>query len=105
MKFKVITGIFEGTIFEGVKKQNRIINLNSIGQSFPVENCQIFEAYHGEIIGNKYIISKIESNNTFVYCCRLLNKKGNPIKGGKGAGGMFFAHEFDIKENIKTILK
>ena len=103
MKFKVTTGIFENTIFEGVKKENRIINLNSTGQSFPVENCQIFEAYHGETIGNKYIISKIESNNTFVYGCRLLNKKGTPIKGGKGAGGMFFAHEFNINESIKTI--
>jgi hypothetical protein len=37
--YKVIIGIFEGTIFNGEVINNRVYNLNTKGQSYPVENC------------------------------------------------------------------
>jgi len=50
-KYIVINGIFEGTIFNGVNfngtsVNDRIVNLDSVGQSFPVENCIDLESYN-----------------------------------------------------------
>ena len=39
--YKCISGIFEGLIFKGEQSGNRILNLNSWGQSFPSENCEL----------------------------------------------------------------
>ena len=39
MKYQVIKGIFEGVIFEGKIINNRIFNLETEGQSYPIENC------------------------------------------------------------------
>lgn len=36
----VTTGIFTGTIFNGTPNNNRITNNDTIGQSFPAENCE-----------------------------------------------------------------
>lgn len=41
--YKVITGIFENTLFRGKEDHanKRIINIDSAGQSYPAENCKI----------------------------------------------------------------
>lgn len=38
-KYIVIKGIFEGTIFNGIEKNGRIYNVDTVGQSYPLENC------------------------------------------------------------------
>lgn len=42
MKYKVITGIFEGHIFEGEISFNgkTVWDLNSYGRGYPIENCK-----------------------------------------------------------------
>lgn len=37
--WKVIKGIFKGCEFKGKPLNDRIINLDSVGQSFPIQNC------------------------------------------------------------------
>ncbi len=37
--WKVIKGIFKGHEFNGKPLNGRIIDLDSAGQSFPIENC------------------------------------------------------------------
>ena len=37
--YKVIFGIFEGTVFKGEIIKDRVHNINSVGQSFPIQNC------------------------------------------------------------------
>lgn len=37
--YKVIFGIFEGTIFKGKVIGNRVYNLDTEGQSYLLENC------------------------------------------------------------------
>ena len=39
MKYQVTSGIFEGTIFNGCVQSNRVLNTDTIGQSYPIENC------------------------------------------------------------------
>jgi hypothetical protein len=41
LRYKVIRGIFSGLVFKGCvnSDKTRIINLNTIGQSYPIENC------------------------------------------------------------------
>lgn len=43
MKYQVIKGIFENTIFTGSldKKNNRVINSDTYGQTFPMENVDL----------------------------------------------------------------
>jgi len=45
MKYKVIKGIFEGHIFNGEIAFNgeRIIDNDSFGRSYPIENCILIE--------------------------------------------------------------
>lgn len=38
-KYVVIKGIFENTIFNGTAKNNRVHNNDTIGQSYPLDNC------------------------------------------------------------------
>jgi hypothetical protein len=44
LKYKVIVGIFSGLVFKGCVNhaKSRIINLNTVGQSYPIENCRLF---------------------------------------------------------------
>lgn len=80
MKFKVIKGIFENTIFNGSvdKKNNRVINLETYGQTYPIENVNLIiefkkftiESQQTDFIGLKYkdvvnIISNDLENITF----------------------------------------
>ena len=39
-RFKVISGVFEGLIFEGTEIGSRVWNDETIGQSYPSENCE-----------------------------------------------------------------
>lgn len=87
-KFIVISGIFENFVFNGKIQGNRVVNTDSVGQSFPVENCNLYSVEYGTIIKNNIVIQIIElEDKTFLYGLRLLNKKGEIIKGWKGAGG------------------
>ena len=38
MKYQVTSGIFEGTVFNGCVRSNRVYNLDTTGQSYPIEN-------------------------------------------------------------------
>ena len=38
-KFRVITGVFEGVEFLGFPINGRIHDYDTIGRSYPVENC------------------------------------------------------------------
>lgn len=38
-RFIITSGIFEGTSFLGSVKNNRVFNTETIGQSYPIENC------------------------------------------------------------------
>ena len=39
MQYQVIKGIFEGRIFNGTVKNNRVYNNDTTGQSYPLKNC------------------------------------------------------------------
>ncbi len=87
-KFIVNTGVFENFVFNGKIQGDRVLNIDSIGQSFPLENCSLNRVYYGTEIKNYLVVNVVElDNEVFLYGLRLMNKKGNLIKGWKGAGG------------------
>jgi len=89
-KFLVTSGIFEGTSFYGDFSNGRIINNESIGQSYPATNCKLIYVGYGTYINNALITNVIElSDGNFLYGLCKTNKKGNAIKGGSGALGTF----------------
>jgi hypothetical protein len=51
--YKVITGIFEGTEFEGRYncQNDTIINLDTIGQAYPAINCELIAPFK---VGTKF---------------------------------------------------
>jgi hypothetical protein len=106
-KFKVITGIFEGTEFYGEFLNGRIVNNETIGQSYPASNCKLIYVGFGSYIGNALITNKIDlGNENFIYGLCKTNKKGNAVKGGSGALGTFNLDELYnllILSNLPTI--
>jgi succinate dehydrogenase flavin-adding protein (antitoxin of CptAB toxin-antitoxin module) len=58
----VVKGIFENTIFKGIEQNDRIYNKETVGQSYPLDNCIEYD-YIVDILlieGNK----KLKSTNT-----------------------------------------
>lgn len=93
-KFLVTSGIFEGTTFYGDFLNGRIVNNETIGQSYPATNCKLIYASYGTYIGSALIVNLIDTgNDTFLYGLCKTNKNGNAIKGGKGALGTFTLDE------------
>jgi hypothetical protein len=100
-KFIVTCGIFEGTSFYGDIVNKRVVNNETIGQSYPVENCDLIYVSYGTYINDLLIINVIElEDKSFLYGLARTNKKGNAIKGGKGAGGTH-----TIKELLNLLIK
>ena len=93
-KFLVTQGIFEGTAFYGDFLNGRIVNNETVGQSYPVTNCKLIYVSYGTYINNALITNVIElSEGNFLYGLCKTNKKGNAIKGGRGALGSFTIDE------------
>jgi len=43
MKYRVTKGIFEGHVFYGTLIDGRLWDVNTVGRSYPVENCEVVE--------------------------------------------------------------
>lgn len=48
-RYEVERGIFEGLIFFGYEHNNRIINIKTVGQSYPKLNCKRLNSIIGKL--------------------------------------------------------
>lgn len=82
MKFKVITGIFENTIFEGFHQGKRVYNNETLGQSYPEENVVYFpeitiiKIYSHNFFKNLNYNDIVNIKKTDIYNCIVTINKG-----------------------------
>lgn len=109
MKYQVISGIFEGTIFNGCVQSNRVLNTDTIGQSYPIENCIKIEDFKNikrvEEIKKQLISLKIKVTIENI-CAQSLFSIGGTLTDKKNIFeclAILEAKVYDTPENVKSL--